>query len=188
MVIRHLYLHIPFCHRICPYCAFYKHQPGESSTSAFVDALLGELDAHLQTNEVVPHTIYLGGGTPSLLSLNVLTHLLEGLRQRLSLEVLEEWSIEANPMTFDRAKAQRMRDLGINRVSLGVQSWQPHLLKTLGRDHTPAQAQQSVEILTDTAFPVINIDLMFSLPGQSLAQWEDDLHFTFSLQPNHISA
>ena len=63
MVIRHLYLHIPFCHRICPYCAFYKHQPGESSTSAFVDALLGELDAHLQTHEVVPHTIYLGGGT-----------------------------------------------------------------------------------------------------------------------------
>ena len=188
MVIRHLYLHIPFCHRICPYCAFYKHQPGESSTSAFVDALLGELDALQKVHEIVPHTIYFGGGTPSLLSKSVLQSLLVGLRQRLLLDELTEWSTEANPMTFDRAKAQLMRDHGINRVSLGVQSWQPHLLKTLGRDHTPEQAQQSFEILTETGFPVVNIDLMFSLPGQSLSQWEQDLQRTLSLHPKHISA
>ena len=188
MVIRHLYVHIPFCHRICPYCAFYKHQPAETSTGAFADALLGELDLHKHRYDIVPQTIYFGGGTPSLLSETVLGALLDGLRQRLDLSELLEWSTEANPMTFDRSKAQLMRDHGIDRVSLGVQSWQTHLLKTLGRDHTPDQAQQSFEILTEVGFPVVNIDLMFSLPEQTLPQWEADLQRTLSLKPVHISA
>ena len=105
--------------------------------TALVRALLLELEAQSERFEIAPETIYFGGGTPSLLSTKALTELLKGIRSRVDCENLREWSTEANPMTFDAGKAAVMREYGIDRVSLGVQSWNARLLKLLGRDHTP---------------------------------------------------
>lgn len=188
MIVRHLYVHLPFCHRICPYCAFYKHQPGETSGAALVDALLLELDSLACRFDIRPQTLYFGGGTPTLLTKAALGDLLTGFQRRLGLEDLAEWTMEANPMTFDAPKATLMRSLGVTRVSLGVQSWKPGLLETLGRDHSPSEAERSFEILRDAGFPTINIDLMFSLPNQSLEDWRQDLERTIAFEPAHISA
>lgn len=183
----HVYGHIPFCHRICPYCSFYKHTPGATDMRAFVAAILGELDAHRRDLEVRPHTIYFGGGTPSLLSPKHTADFLEGLHDRLDLRELREWTLEANPRTFDLEKARLWHQAGVTRVSLGVQSWNPRHLGTLGRDHSPAEAAEAFQILRQAGFAVINIDHMFALPSQSPAEWESDLQTTLRLEPDHIS-
>ncbi len=189
-MIRHLYLHIPFCHRICPYCSFYKHQPGETGAGELVGALLAELrhrEAELAVR-VRPHTIYLGGGTPSLLSQTHLTSLLGGLADHLDLSELAEWSLEANPATFDAAKANLMAALGITRVSLGIQSFDPTVLRTLGRDHSPEAARRSFGLLREAGISSVSTDLMFAIPGQSPASWEGSLDAAIALRPDHISA
>ncbi len=117
-----------------------------------------------------------------------LRRLFETLHRQIDFSALEEVTLEANPATFDIAKARLFRELGVTRVSLGIQSFAPHVLETLGREHNPAQASESVQILRDAGIPEINIDLMFSIPGQSLADWEHTLQHSVSLQPNHISA
>ncbi len=188
MIVRHLYVHVPFCHKICPYCAFYKHQPGKTSAGTLVEALLAELNILRREHEICPHTIYFGGGTPTLLSKPSLQTLLSGFHQQLDLHDLTEWTMEANPMTFDEEKAALMLTLGVTRVSLGVQSWIPSLLEVLGRDHSPDEAAQSYKILERIGFPVVNVDLMFSLPNQSLTDWREDLERTLSLTPKHISS
>lgn len=184
----HLYLHIPFCHHICPYCGFYKHKPGKLANRAFVDALLAEADQRAGGSSPSPTTIYFGGGTPSLLSPTLLAHLCNGLREHLDLASVEEWTLEANPATFDRSKAVRMRELGIDRISLGVQSFQSETLETLDRDHTPDDARSAFRTLRDAGFRNIGIDLMFSIPGQDLDSWKADLEEAIALEPDHISA
>ena len=154
---------------------------------AFVAALLGELDHQRREWEITPRTIYFGGGTPSMLSPKHTAALLEGLRERHDLGALEEWTLEANPRTFDLDKARQWREAGVTRVSLGIQSWNPKHLDTLGRDHTPGEAEEAFHILRAAGMPVINIDHMFALPGQSPAEWEQDLQHTLSLGPDHIS-
>ena len=134
-----------------------------------------------------PSTIYFGGGTPSMLSPTHLEILVNGLRDWLDLSQVQEWSFESNPATFTAAKVQHWRRLGINRVSLGVQSFDAGLLKLLGREHTPEDVAESVQLLRDAGIPQVNIDLMFSLPGQSLQQWERTLQSALSLQPDHLS-
>jgi len=180
-----LYLHIPFCHRVCPYCSFYKHTPGNTPIGAFIDALCLEAEARITR---APRTLYLGGGTPSMLSPAHLKRLFDKLHERIDFSTLEEVTFEANPATFDLAKASLFRELGITRVSLGIQSFSPHVLQTLGREHDPAQAAESVQVLRDAGIPQVNIDLMFSIPGQSLADWESTLRHAVSLKPDHISA
>ena len=181
------YLHIPFCHRICPYCSFYKHTPGNTSIGAFIDAIVTEAKQRLAEMEP-PRTLFLGGGTPSMLSPTHLKKLFSGLSECIDFSTLEEISMEANPATFDLPKAKLFRDLGINRVSLGIQSFAPHVLQTLGREHDPEQAIRSVELLHQAGIPSINIDLMFSIPGQSRDDWETTLQQAIALQPHHISA
>ncbi len=154
----------------------------------FVTALLGELEICGLEWDLRPTTLYFGGGTPSLLSHRDLERLLQGFRDRLPLQDLTEWTLEANPKTFDAAKARMMRQLGVTRISLGVQSWTPKHLQTLGRDHSPEEAAGSYAMLTDAGIPVVNIDLMFSLPGQTLDDWRTNLERTISLQPKHVSA
>lgn len=180
-----LYLHIPFCHRVCPYCSFYKHTPGSTPISAFIDALAAE-SRHRITAPV--RTIYLGGGTPSMLSPTHLTRLFETLHEVVDFTSLDEVTLEANPATFDAAKARLFRDLGVTRVSLGIQSFTPHVLETLGREHDAEQAAESVAILREAGMPQVNIDLMFSIPGQSEEDWLATLQRAVSLQPDHISA
>ena len=186
-VVHHVYVHIPFCHRVCPYCSFYKHTPGATDIGAFIRALFAELDYQRARIPLLPHTLYFGGGTPSMLSPSHTAALLDGLRERLDLSQLEEWTIEANPRTFDTAKARRWREAGVTRVSLGVQSWNPRHLATLGRDHSPEQADEAFACLREAGIPMINIDHMFALPGQSLAEWQDDLDRTLALAPEHIA-
>jgi oxygen-independent coproporphyrinogen-3 oxidase len=183
----HLYVHIPFCARICPYCAFYKERADSSQTRRFCEALLCEVDERRTHFRVTPETIFVGGGTPTALTTAQLGHLLNGFRDRLDLSAMREWTVEANPGSVSLRKAEVLRSLGVNRISLGVQSWDDELLKLLGREHDAAGAEVSFHILREAGFTNVNIDLMFGLPGQTLAQWEATLEKTIALGPEHIS-
>lgn len=185
----HLYVHIPFCPKVCPYCSFYKETTDRNKTQAFLDALLRELDLRQEmAGRLRPRTIFFGGGTPSALSTPQLECLLTGLRARLDLSQLREWTLEMNPATVSLEKARALRDLGVNRISMGVQSWEPGLLLTLGRVHSAEQARRSYEILREAGFENVNLDLIFGIPGQTPAQWERSLAATVALGPDHISA
>jgi oxygen-independent coproporphyrinogen-3 oxidase len=185
--IRHLYVHIPFCARICPYCAFYKELLDRSQTQRFCEAVLRELQRHARRRDLRPATIYFGGGTPTALTTAQLELLLAGFRQCLDLSGLVEWTMEANPGSVSAAKAALLRRLGISRISLGIQSWNDDLLKLLGREHNANQAAQSFEIFRGAGFVNVNIDLMFGLPGQTVGQWQQTLERTIALRPEHIS-
>jgi oxygen-independent coproporphyrinogen-3 oxidase len=185
-VIDHLYVHIPFCPKVCPYCSFYKEASDRNKTQAFLDAVLAEAERF--ADRVQPRTIFFGGGTPSALSTSQLRYLLEGLRQQLDLSQVEEWTLEMNPATVSLEKARALLDLGVTRVSMGVQSWDDALLHTLGRVHSAAQARRSYEILRETGVPEVNLDLIFGIPSQTCAVWADSLETTIALAPDHISA
>jgi oxygen-independent coproporphyrinogen III oxidase len=186
-MIRHIYVHIPFCARICPYCAFYKDLLDRSQTSRFCEALLRELELHESRSLLRPSTIYLGGGTPTALNIAQLELLLLGFHERLELSQLVEWTIEANPGSVAARKAALLKKFGINRISLGVQSWDEELLKLLGREHNAQQAKESFLILRDAGFTNINVDLMFGLPSHTVDQWRTTLEKTIALRPEHIS-
>ncbi|MEY2519453.1 MAG: hypothetical protein QOF24_1212 [Verrucomicrobiota bacterium] len=185
--VSHLYVHIPFCARICPYCAFYKERADPSQTQRFCEAILREADDLRVRFVIQPTTIFFGGGTPTALSTGQLEFLLGGFHERLDLAALREWTLEANPGSVSPRKATALRRLGVNRISLGVQSWDDELLKLLGREHTAAQAEASFHVLREAGFTNLSIDLMFGLPGQTLAQWETALAKTIALGPEHIS-
>src|SRR6266480_456661 len=186
--IRHLYVHIPFCARICPYCAFYKDLLDRSQTSRFCEAILSDLDLLRTRFAILPETIYFGGGTPTALTTGQLEFLLKRFAQHLDLSSLQEWTIEANPGSVSARKAALLRSLGITRISLGVQSWNDDLLKLLGREHNARQAEESFRLLRAAGFSNLNVDLMFGLPGQTIEQWKLTLEKTIALQPDHISA
>ena len=187
-MIRHLYVHIPFCARICPYCAFYKDLLDRSQTWRFCEAVSRDLDQQRTHFAISPETIYFGGGTPTALTTAQLEFLLEGFRRRFDLSSVEEWTIESNPGSVSARKAALLRNLGVTRISLGVQSWDEKLLKLLGREHSAQQAEDSFHLLRIAGFSNINIDLMFGLPGQTIEQWRLTLEKTIALQPEHISA
>jgi oxygen-independent coproporphyrinogen-3 oxidase len=195
--IRHIYVHIPFCARICPYCAFYKELLDRSQTERFCEALLGELRQQAlataspssggQDRHLLPSTIFFGGGTPTALTTAQLEFLLGGFRDALDLSELVEWTTEANPGSVSQSKAALLRRLGIDRISLGIQSWDDGLLKLLGREHNAKQGEESFQILRSAGFSNINVDLMFGLPGQTIEQWRSTLERTVSRMPEHIS-
>ena len=186
--IRHLYFHIPFCPKLCPYCSFYVETGAKNKTTAFLDALLREVEDASQRLTLRPETIYFGGGTPSALTGEQLEYLLGGLRARLDLSALTEWTFEVNPATVRAEKARLLKGAGVTRISLGVQSWDDALLKTLGRVHDAAQAEVTYATLRAAGFDNINIDLMFAVPGQTLAQWQATLARTIALRPEHVSS
>ncbi|MBK1835255.1 radical SAM family heme chaperone HemW [Roseibacillus ishigakijimensis] len=183
-----LYLHLPFCHKICPYCSFYKHTPGGTDLGAFVAGMLAEGRYWAERLDHPPiRTIYLGGGTPSLLSEKHLSELFQGLQEIFDWSAVEEVDLEANPSTFHLKKACLFRELGVTRVSLGVQSFQEKELQALGRDHTAQGAAESFYLLRSAGIPSCNLDLMFSVPHQTEATWADNLAQALALQPDHIS-
>ncbi len=195
-MIRHIYVHIPFCARICPYCAFYKDLLDRSQTSRFCEAILRELagisrrdirPAQRVGSTLYPSTIYFGGGTPTALNIAQLESLLCGFNESLDLSELDEWTLEANPGSVSARKATVLKKLGVNRISLGVQSWDNELLELLGREHNAQQAQESFRILRAAGLTNINIDLMFGLPRQTIDQWRATLEKTIALEPDHIS-
>ena len=187
-MIRHLYVHIPFCHRICPYCSFYKHEPGSTDTAAFLRALTAELEAD-RSGERAIETVYFGGGTPTLISAGHLERWLPEFVRVAGIDRgLVEWTVEVNPRTITERKAAVLREAGVTRVSLGVQSWDAEVLATLGRDHSPAEAEEAWRVLRGAGFEAVNVDLMFSVPGQTIESWRETLDRTLAFGPDHVSA
>ena len=186
VLIEHLYIHIPFCPNICPYCAFYKESAGRERVETFLDALLRETEQW--AGQLRPRTIFFGGGTPSALSIPQFEKLLGCLHTRLDLSALEEWTIEMNPATVAADKASLLRQAGINRVSMGVQSWDDAVLKSLGRTHDAEKAEESFHVLREAGFDNLSIDLIFGVPGQSLDSWRSSIERSLRLAPEHLSA
>ncbi len=186
--LRHIYVHIPFCARICPYCAFYKERADPAFTGRFCEGILAELRRESVPARLRPATIFFGGGTPTALTTAQLDLLLAGFHKALDLSELAEWTFEANPGSVSERKARLLRERGVSRISLGVQSFDDGLLELLGRDHSAAQAEASFALLRRSGFQNLNVDLMFGLPGQTLAQWEETLRRALALEPDHVSA
>jgi len=185
-----LYVHIPWCVRKCPYCDFNSH---EQKTDAlpeleYVDALLQDL------TEEIPRfwgrtlsSVFIGGGTPSLFSSEALDRLLSGVRALTALPPNAEITMEANPGTFEQAKFSEFRSLGINRLSIGVQSFDDDALHKLGRIHGGGEALSAIDMAKKAGFDDFNIDLMFGLPGQNLKQAAKDVALACNASPTHIS-
>jgi oxygen-independent coproporphyrinogen-3 oxidase len=184
--IEHLYVHLPFCARKCPYCDFNSHAGRDDEQPAYFDALLEE--ARRWAPHLRPRTIFVGGGTPTHGSASVLAHLFEGLQDALELEAVEEFTVEANPGSLDRSKIRLLKASGVNRMSIGVQSFDDARLEALGRIHTAADAVRSVELLREGGMPRFSLDLMLAVPGQDLAGQSRDLARALDLGPEHVSA
>lgn len=183
-----LYIHVPWCVKKCPYCDFNSHQlAGELPEKAYVDALLHDFQRELQVagSERLIHSVFIGGGTPSLLSASAYQRLFAGLQAFFADDI--EITMEANPGTYEHDRFQAYLDAGVNRLSLGVQSFQDDKLNALGRIHCAQEAQQAIAAITKAGFGNINIDLMHGLPGQSLEDALYDLQQAIDLQPAHIS-
>ncbi|HMA06376.1 MAG TPA: radical SAM family heme chaperone HemW, partial [Ramlibacter sp.] len=184
-----LYVHIPWCLKKCPYCDFNSHEVrgGEVPEQAYLQALLADLEAALPLVWGRPvSSIFIGGGTPSLFSPDAVDRLLGDIRARLPLEANCEITLEANPGTFEKDRFRAFRQAGVTRLSVGVQSFNDEHLKELGRIHDRRQAIAAVEEAS-AAFDTFNIDLMYALPGQVMAQLEQDMVQALSLMPPHLS-
>jgi len=184
-----LYIHIPWCVRKCPYCDFNSHVASAVlPEQEYVDALLADLDQDLGAVHGRPiSSIFFGGGTPSLFSAEALGRLLAGVEQRIAFTSDVEITLEANPGTFEQAKFIAYRALGINRLSIGVQSFQPAKLQALGRIHTGDEAVRAADMARQAGFDNFNLDLMHGLPDQSLADALADLRQAIALAPTHLS-
>jgi oxygen-independent coproporphyrinogen III oxidase len=177
-----LYVHVPFCAHKCEYCAFYSHAPGDLM-QRYVDALLREAR---MLPKFQPRTIFFGGGTPSLLSLKQWEQI-GGAFRDLGWNSPEEWTVECNPATVSSDKAGLFRQIGVNRISMGVQSFNEKLLERLGRIHSREQVFKSYEILRQAGFDNVNIDLMFAIPTQTMEVWRATLAEAMALQTEHLS-
>ena len=184
-----LYVHLPWCLKKCPYCDFNSHEmrPDQMPEQRYLDALVADLEAALPLiwGRTV-HSIFIGGGTPSLFSPAAIDRLLGDIRARLRLEADCEITLEANPGTFERDRFRAFRSAGVTRLSVGVQSFNDAHLKALGRVHDRAQAIAAVEEAAQ-AFDTFNLDLMYALPGQTAGQLDEDLSLALSLAPPHLS-
>lgn len=186
-----LYVHLPWCVRKCPYCDFNSHQaPSPLPEQAYAAALLANLDSQLASAPAARRplvSVFIGGGTPSLFSGAELRRLLDGIRARCALAADAEITLEANPGAADAHHFAAYRAAGVNRLSIGVQSLSAPHLKALGRIHDPGQVRAAVTAARAAGFGNINLDMMFGLPEQSLAQASADLDALIALEPEHIS-
>lgn len=189
-----LYIHVPWCVKKCPYCDFNSHKAEETlPESEYVTALLNDLDTDLAwlkqqgVSERPIHSIFIGGGTPSMLSVQAYQDLFDGLKQRVDFVDNIEITMEANPGTFEAEKFKGYRQLGINRLSIGIQSFQNHQLQHLGRIHNSDEAVKAAGMANDAGFDNFNLDLMHGLPDQSLENALDDLKKAIALKPTHLS-
>lgn len=183
-----LYIHIPFCARKCAYCDFVSFPGREKQWAAYLLALEEEMKAAARAYGRLPlQTIFIGGGTPSLLDSDAVSHLLAMCRALFAPDPQAEITVECNPGTLSPEKLRDYRWAGVNRISLGMQAAQPRLLHTLGRIHNQGQVIQAVEWARQAGFDNINLDLMYALPGQSMADWVETLKAALSLSPQHLS-
>lgn len=186
-----LYVHYPWCVKKCPYCDFNSHtQPASDATleDAYIDALIGDIEHALpQVWGRRVHTVFIGGGTPSLMSAAALDRLLTAIRTLLPLDPMAEITLEANPGTFETERFRDYRAAGVNRLSIGVQSFDDNHLTRLGRIHGSAEARTAIDIAL-THFDRVNLDLMYALPEQSLAQAIADVDIALASGVTHLSA
>ena len=184
-----LYIHIPWCVRKCPYCDFNSHEVREKiPETKYIRALTDDLEQDLPSvwGRTI-ETIFIGGGTPSLFSADAISQLLSDIRARIPLKPDAEITLEANPGTVDQERFKGFREAGINRLSIGVQSFQADLLHNIGRIHDDLEARVAIDAAHRAGFDNVNIDLMFGLPGQTTDQALADLQTAMALQPAHIS-
>lgn len=179
------YLHIPFCTSICSYCDFTSFAGQESKMAAYVEALCREIEK--SSLEGPLKTVYFGGGTPSLLAPEKLEAILKTLQVKTGFTADIEISLEANPETVDRERLSSYRRLGVNRLSFGAQAFQKEILKKLGRGHEWDRVEKSFQEAREAGFENINLDLMFGLPGQTLAMFQESVEKAVSLKPQHLS-
>lgn len=198
--VRNLYVHVPFCAHKCEYCAFYSEPSSGDLIDRYVGALLREMDT--TADLLRPETIYFGGGTPSLLNVRQWSRILEGMTRLGWIETGAptsthpaeppspnpvEWTVECNPATVALDKARLWRQHGVNRISLGVQSLDAGLLERLGRVHSRAMVFKTFALLREAGFTNVGLDLMFAIPGQTLAMWRATLDEALALGPEHLS-
>ncbi|HRL68266.1 MAG TPA: radical SAM family heme chaperone HemW, partial [Ottowia sp.] len=187
-----LYVHLPWCLKKCPYCDFNSHErragvDAAAQQTRYVDALMADLEASLPLVWGRPViSVFIGGGTPSLFEPEAIDRLIAGMRARLPLAPGCEITLEANPGTFERERFAAFRAAGVTRLSVGVQSFNDAHLKAIGRVHDGAQARAALEEAA-RAFDTFNLDLMYALPGQSLAELDQDLRTALSFKPPHLS-
>ena len=183
--VHSLYVHVPFCAQKCEYCAFFSEASSGELINRYVDAVVRELE--LVAPELQPKTIFFGGGTPSILNLRQWEKILRTL-ERLGLHGAEEFTVECNPATVSPDKAKLLRSLGVNRISMGVQSLDEALLDRLGRVHSRAMVFQSFDVLRQAGFDNVNIDLMFAIPGQTMEVWRATLAEALAMGSEHLSS
>ncbi|MGO8698236.1 MAG: radical SAM family heme chaperone HemW [Limisphaerales bacterium] len=183
-VVQHLYVHVPFCAKKCEYCAFYSEAADGALVNRYVEALTRELE--LVASDLRPQTVFFGGGTPSLLNLRQWETILKAM-EKLGLLGAREWTVECNPATVSLDKARLLRDWGVNRVSMGAQSFDEGLLERLGRVHSRGMIFKSFDTLRAAGFANLNVDLMFAIPGQTLCSWKETLAEALALGSEHLS-
>lgn len=185
-----VYVHVPFCAARCGYCDFNTYVPkGEGQQRDFVDAALAELrSARAELGERPARTVFIGGGTPTLLGADALLRLLGGVADTLGLAPDAEVSTEANPESVDPAMLRALHDGGFTRISLGMQSASEHVLRALDRAHTPGRAVAAAIEAREAGFEHVSLDLIYGTPGESDCNWEESLDAALSAQPDHISA
>jgi len=182
--VESLYVHVPFCARKCAYCAFYSEASDGERINRYVGALIRELE--IVAPDLKPRTVFFGGGTPSLLNLRQWERILQAM-DRLGLLGAKEWTVECNPATVSLSKARLLRDYGVNRISLGVQSLDGPLLERLGRIHSRDMVFKSFDLLRQAGFENVNLDLMFAIPGQTLETWRGTLAEALAMGSEHLS-
>ncbi len=183
-----IYIHIPFCKQACSYCDFY-FLTSQQHIPEFVDAILSEIEnRELPDYAQKVETLYFGGGTPSLLSPAQLFMIIDALETRFDISNLSEFTVEVNPDDVTPGYIQALMDVGVTRVSMGIQSFQPELLEFMHRAHTKEEAHRSLEVIANSNLPSFTVDLIYGNPGQTEQQLEDDLEQILSYNPPHVSA
>jgi len=184
-----IYIHIPFCRKKCLYCDFYSIPNADDLIQPFIDALCIEIEqCNIDISDWHFDTCFIGGGTPSILHPNQLEQLLTALEKHFNIHHFSEFTIEVNPGEISENALNQFRSLGINRLSLGIQSLNSNDLKILDRIHTPEQAIQSIELAKKIGFDNISCDLIYGIPNQSIQSWKETLKTVIKLQPEHLSA
>jgi len=182
-----LYVHVPFCRRLCGYCDFYSQVLDPAAAGPLVDALLTELDRASADRDLRFDTVFVGGGTPTVLPVPELKRLLAALQACLDPSAPVEFTVEANPATVTPPVADVLRSCSVSRVSVGAQSFIPAELQVLQRTHEPVEVAQTLRTLRTAGIPHLSLDLIFGTPGQTLASWQASLRAALDLEPEHLS-
>ena len=183
----HIYIHVPFCMAKCSYCNFYSLPFSEALADRYLDAVAKEISSRIGAGSK-PQTVYIGGGTPTSLNAKQIARLFASLLKQIDISETEEFTVEINPGTLTDEKTDVLMEFGVNRLSLGIQSFNDSKLRILGRIHDGRKAEKSLESLRSTGFSNIGIDLIYGVPGDTMANWMEDVSRATALGPQHISA